>query len=87
MDDKTIFKLGIIGELLEGKEPLQSDFVAQDGLTQQEYFELIEEMQNQGLIKGVHFAESAKEKLVVFFNTSFVTEYGKSFFNCKIETL
>ncbi|NLC07737.1 MAG: hypothetical protein GX755_07215 [Syntrophomonadaceae bacterium] len=54
---KEIFKCGILSDLLIGNNPDIMDYVNEDGLTYREFIDLIAEMQEEGLIKGVEFIE------------------------------
>lgn len=82
MNTKEIFKLGILSNISEGKEPKIEDYAGED-FTSDDFMNLVNEMQNEGLIKGVVFAKQGNKLLVPFLNTA-LTEYGKTYLLNKI---
>ena len=80
-DDIKMFKCGIIADLLEGKEPKKSDFISKDGLTQEEFNRIIDEMIEYKLITDVVSAKDGDNKrLDNWWDKTEVTSKGRNFY-------
>ncbi|KOO46405.1 hypothetical protein [Priestia koreensis] len=87
MNIKKMVTISILGELLDGKEPITDDYEKGGLLKEGEFIQLVKEMQDKGLIKGVGFAQAGSRLIIAFFNTAEITEYGKGYYDREISKL
>ena len=80
-DDIKMFKCGIVSDLLEGKEPKKLDYISKDGLTEEEFSRIIDEMIEYKLITGVVSTKDChNSRLANWWDEAEVTSKGRSFY-------